>query len=165
MINTAPLATKNFMEKTEKKSNIKRFIKRICNARAWSDWDRIKAGRDYVTNDAKSYFTIDTSQNHESFNTARAKMKLTDQDLVARGTALFRLSLIMLSIALCLFGYAIYHFVYGTIHAGIFSCALAMLALAMAFRYHFWSFQIKSQKLGCSFKEWFNQGIRKKHHE
>ena len=52
------------MKKTEKKSNIQRFIKRICNARAWSDCDRIKTDRDDVTNDAKSYFTIDTSQNH-----------------------------------------------------------------------------------------------------
>lgn len=165
MINTAPLATKNFMSKSDKQSNMRRFINRICDARAWSDWDRIKASGEFVSNDAKSYFKINAAKRHESFEAARSRMKLSDEDLASRATALFRLSLIMLSIALGLFAYAIYHFIYGTIHAGIFSCALMMLALAMSFRYNFWSYQIKTQKLGCSFTEWYHYGLRKNRHE
>jgi hypothetical protein len=34
--------------------------------------------------------------------------------------------------------------------------AALMVCLAQAFRYHFWLFQLRKGKLGCTLREWFN---------
>ena len=34
-----------------------------------------------------------------------------------------------------------------------------LIALVLAFRYHFWYFQMKQHKLGCTFNEWYRQGL------
>jgi len=39
------------------------------------------------------------------------------------------------------------------------SLAITSLCLNNYFRYSFWLFQMKHRKLGCSFKEWFNNKI------
>lgn len=38
--------------------------------------------------------------------------------------------------------------------ACLISLAIVVFLLAQAFRYHFWRFQIKHRKLGCTFEEW-----------
>ncbi len=52
----------------------------------------------------------------------------------------------MLLIAALIFVYALYHFYAGTFKAAFVSLTVMMVALALAFRYHFWYFQIKSRQ-------------------
>jgi intracellular multiplication protein IcmV len=47
----------------------------------------------------------------------------------------------------------------GSIKAFIVSLVVTLIALILAYRYHFWYFQMKQRKLGCTFSEWYKQGL------
>ena len=147
-------------------SRIGRVAKRIFNVRTWFDWERTKSFSAFVGNGFKRVFMSEVEEAKESknaltesFNAAKKQFNLTDADLLARQRSLLFLTALMATIALLIFGYAIYHFFYGTILAGMISLVVMLIAVALAFRYHFWYFQIKNHKLGCTLKEWFRKGL------
>lgn len=153
----------------KKKSNhrILGILSRILNVRTWSDWDRMKSFTLFVGSVYSSLFIFNTKKNSdnehlaltESFNAAQEKLKLTDADLLARQKALLRLSIFMPVLALFIFFYSVYHLYCGGYLAGLLSLVVMMISLTLAFRYHFWYYQIKSRQLGCSLREWFRNGL------
>lgn len=50
--------------------------------------------------------------------------------------------------------YIIYALVHADYRLAILATLFFVLCLAQAFRYHFWLFQIKQGRLGCTFEEW-----------
>lgn len=155
----------------KKKSNSRfaRVLGRIFNIRTWFDWERMKVFTLYVGHALKNLFMIDTGDTKkkpvenlpltESFASAQRSFKLSEADLLIQQKSLFRLSLLMAFIALLIFIYSFYHFIYGTVLAGLISLVVMMIALALSFRYHFWYYQIKTRQLGCSISEWFKKGL------
>lgn len=150
---------KNIMKNRKSKAKTKTLFENSFNFRAWSDWDRVKSGGDFISDSVKQVVEPNTAKVVESFSDAQKRMKLTDEDIASRGRSLLMLSLFMVSLSVLLFCYAIYHFIFGTIHAGILALSLAALSAIYAFRYHFWYFQIKTRTLGCTLQEWFKQGL------
>lgn len=140
-------------------SRVGAVIAGIFNVRAWFDWDRIKSFTLFLMDGFKKLFIVQEQLQADSFSEAQKQFKLTDADLLLKQKALWRLSMLMVTIALLIFGYSIYHFIYGTLRAGLVSLVVMMIAWVLAFRYHFWYFQIKKQKLGCTFNEWYRQGL------
>lgn len=143
-------------------SRIRNVFSKIINVRSWFDWDRVKDSSIYVAQGAQKIFSGPESSDQKldvSFEQAVQEFNLTDKDLLIKQKALLRLSIVMLSIAVLIFVYAVYHLFFGGFKATIVSLAVMMIALALSFRYHFWYFQIKHQKLGCNFMQWFRQGI------
>lgn len=147
------------MMKNKSGSRTKRILSRLLNVRSWVDFDRVRAGQRYITGVCGTYFVPGKAKKTESFPAAVARLKLTDAALLAREKGLFRLSLTMVGAAILVFGYAVYNLYYAHFTAVLLSLLVMCLALVLAFRYHFWYFQIKHQKLGCSLSEWFNQGL------
>ena len=84
---------------------------------------------------------------------------MTDADMGVQIKALFRLSLLMSSIAFLFLMYVIYQLVYGSLQGALLTLAMVLVALAFAFRYHFWYFQLKQGQLGCTISMWFKQGL------
>ena len=146
------------MKKTSE-SRTKRVFNRIFNVRTWADWDRMKSFTLYLTRGIKNLFVPQEKELEESFAAAQARLNLSDADMQVRQKSLYRLSLLMVVMAFLLFGYAIYHLVLANFLACILSLVVMTIALVLAFRYHFWYFQIKQRKLGCSLHEWFRQGL------
>ncbi|MBA2650212.1 MAG: type IV secretion protein IcmV [Legionella sp.] len=132
----------------------KRIFFGIFKISRWLDWARVKAGSKYFYRSTKEIISPQVGKKQESFNSAVHTYKLNDQELHIKQQALLRLSLLMLSFATLILGYAVYQFIFGTIHAGLLSLVVMGIALVLAFRYHFWYFQIKQRKLGCTFQEW-----------
>lgn len=153
------------MKEAKSKSRTQKIVTKLFDFRAWSDWERTKLGGEFISESVSHVVEPKKTKLTESFDEAQKRMKLTDEALVSRGRALLRLSILMTAIGVFLFCYAIYHFIYGTVHAGIFALALTSLSLVYALRYHFWYFQIKTRRLGCTLKEWFQQGLLGKNHE
>ncbi|QRN02861.1 type IV secretion protein IcmV [Legionella sp. MW5194] len=146
--------------KKESPSRIVTVLKNIFNVRKWSDFDRMKSFTLYLGDGFKRLFVPQkTTGSGESFKMAMAKYNLSEKDLVAQQKALFRLSILMFIAAILVFSYAVYHVIYGSISAVIISLVVMLIALTLAFRYHFWYYQIKVRKLGCTFREWFRQGL------
>ncbi len=140
-------------------TRIKRLFSNVFKIKSWLDLDRIESGYQYVKEQASTYFIPSTPKTNESFDLAKTRLKLSDEDLLVREKGLFRLSVIMMIAAIVIFIYSMYNLFYGYYAALLVSIVVNMLALVMAFRYHFWYFQIKNKRLGCSVHEWFMQGI------
>ncbi len=137
------------MKKTTANSRIKLILTRIINIRAWIDFDRVKSFTTYLVNGFKKMFIPQQAQGGETFKEAMTRLKISEKELASRQAALYRLSILMCTAAACIFGYAIYQMVYGSFKAMIISLVVTLIALVLAFRYHFWYFQIKEHKLGC----------------
>lgn len=145
--------------KNKSGSRVKRVFTRIFNLRSWADWDRMKAFTLYLYEGFKRMFIPQKVEGGESFEAAKKRLNLSDNDLLARQKGLLRLSIAMVVIAFLLFSYTIYLLVIGGYAASIISLVVMLIALVLAFRYHFWYFQIKEHKLGCTIQEWFKQGL------
>jgi intracellular multiplication protein IcmV len=136
-------------------SKIVRVFTGIINVRSWADWDRVKSFTLYLGNGFIGLFVPRKNVESESFDEAVNKLGIDDVNLIKKQNALFRLSMIMLVAAGGIFVYAGYQLFYGSFKAVIVSLIVTMIALVLAFRYHFWYFQIKHRKLGCTFDEWY----------
>lgn len=152
--------------KVKKATKIFIILKRLFRIREWSDFDRIKAATQFVIAAFKQVFipqekklkknALQKKIQEDSFQKAVEKMHLAQGDLYEKQTSLYRLSLLMSVTALGLFSYAIYQLLYGSYRAVMVSLVLTLLALTLAFRYHFWYFQIREKRLGCSLREWYD---------
>ncbi len=145
--------------KIKKSSHLAEIVKRLFNVRWWLDYDRLKAFTTYLVQGFAKFFIPQSHKKGESFEMAVKRMNLTSKDLVLKQKALFRLSLLMSVFMIIVFGYGLYQCLYGSYKAAILSIIVSLIALVLAFRYHFWYFQIKQRKLGCSFQEWYRQGL------
>ncbi len=140
-------------------SRTKRLVARLFNVRSWVDVERVRVGGRYIVNACGTWFNPRKIKKTESFLAAMARLKLTQDMLLARQQGLLRLSLMMAGMACGLFLYVLYNIFYAHYWAVLMSTVVMLLALVLAFRYHFWYFQIKRQKLGCTLYEWFSQGL------
>lgn len=148
--------------KAQKTSRTAQVIKNVFNVRKWSDFDRMRSFTEYLGSGMKRMFVprkmkIEDTKN--TFNAMVAAMNLSEQDLIQRSKGLYRLSILMCAVAFGIFIYAVYHMVYGNLKAVIVSLVVMLIALVLAFRYHYWYFQIKERKLGCTLREWYKQGL------
>jgi intracellular multiplication protein IcmV len=143
----------------KKKSRIVNLFSRIINIRRWFDWERMKAYTLYLGNGVSRLFVPQKQIQEESFDHAVKEFNLDDKNLLLKQKSLFRLSIIMVFLAFLILIYAGYQLFYGAIIAFIISLVVMMIALVLAFRYHFWYYQIKNRKLGCTFSEWYRQGL------
>lgn len=134
-------------------------FKRIFNFRAWADWDRTRAATLYLVRSFKKFFVPQETEVVETFEAAQKRQNLSDYDLKKRQTGLWRLSVLMLIVAAFLFCYTLYHIYFLHIRAAILSVIVMLIALVLAFRYHFWYFQIRERKLGCTIREWYRRGL------
>ena len=90
----------------------------------------------------------------ESFEEAMIRLELTEEDIKKRTQAFLKLMLLFTFLSFIMFVYAIFLFWENHFTAGIIGLVLTAMMLTQVFRYHFWHFQMKKRKLGCSIKEW-----------
>tara|TARA_Y100000588_G_scaffold192606_1_gene206625 strand:- start:251 stop:706 length:456 start_codon:yes stop_codon:yes gene_type:complete len=143
----------------KKSSRTTHVLKRVFNVRSWLDWVRVKGWAIYFIQAVKKFFVPQPSQPGESFAAAMVKYHLTEEDVQSRQRSLQRLSHLMFGIAVLIFIYSVYHLYLFNFLAFLLSFIVMSIALVLAFRYHFWSFQLKQRKLGCTLQEWYNQGL------
>lgn len=142
-----------------------RFIGRRLNVKAWVDLDRIAAGKRYVTDLYSRFISVNKKEaapsvdKLESFDEAKVRLNLTDKDLLVRQKSLFRLAALMVVCSIGIFLYMIYNLIQAYYLAALLTLIVCMLSLVLAFRYHFWYFQIKQHKLGCTVSQWFKEGL------
>lgn len=140
-------------------SRLKKLLSRVFHIRFWMDIERIKSFAQFVKNLFKKLFVLQPQAPTQSFEEAQVRLQLTDEQLLKRQQALFRICLLMIFLALVLCCYGVYQLFYGTVVAALLTLVVILIALSLAFRYHFWYFQIKQRKLGCSWRDWLSEGL------
>lgn len=142
-------------------SRVKQLFFRIFKLRRWSDWDRVTSVYHHLLRMAKTLFVPQwqSAPPPEPFETVLQRLQLTETALKAKQQGLWRAVCMMLGVmSLCLL-YSFYQcYQRHWIAAGL-SSIIMCIAMAMAFRYHFWFFQIQQRRLGCSLRDWLWMGI------
>lgn len=147
--------------KPEKASRTKRLILWFFNPRAWGDWERSKSIAQFFLDMIERFFVLKPRPKKptESFDHAVAKFDLNEKTLQAKALGLKRLSYSLVGMAFFLMLYCIYQLCFGSLRSALIALIEVGIALVLAFRYHFWHFQIEHRKLGCSIKEWFKDSF------
>ena len=123
----------------------------------WVGLKNIKENANYFYTQGKSLFKLEKATTLENFNEAQDRLALTEADLELQKNRYRYLSFLFVILFFILIAYGIFLYLYKKNWMGIaMTFSLSLYALSIAFRYHFWYFQIKTKKLGCSIKEWFN---------
>jgi intracellular multiplication protein IcmV len=148
-------------------SGIKKIIKPFVDVPKWIGYRQLaKTNRDLFSF-VRKFFVPERATTEESFDAALLRLKVTEADLVQRLKEFRRLMWIWITLFSICLAYSIYLLSENALR-GFFPCVgLGLVILTQVFRYHFWIFQIKHRRLGCTFRDWFNAYFLsgKKHHE
>ncbi len=143
----------------EQISRTKRLFRTVFNPKLWMNWEGIVESIQYLKNGILNLFVIRKAKKTESLDDVMQKMHLSEEDITYRKKLFFRMSLLMVFIALLVFAYTMLHLFESNYLAVLVSFIAFFISLALAFRYHFWYYQLKVRKLGCSFNEWLKHGL------
>lgn len=155
----------------KKTSRIGSLLHRLFKIRWWIDYDRIREFFIEFKRTLKILFIPQKpilnskNSNPELFNAALKRFNMTEQQAEQKGQAMHQASLVMLGIAVLILLYALFHLVSGHYKASLLSLIIMGISLVLAFRYHFWYYQIKSHRLGTSLKDWYQHGLMGKRDE
>ena len=116
--------------------------------------DNIKNSLKDVTGVAKNVFKKQKPEHEEAFDEALGRLSLSETDIVARYDNCKLLFRFFFVLSLFLLGYSLYLFSERTFNSGLLCAAVTLLFSVCSFKYHFWMFQIKERRLGCTVSEW-----------
>ncbi|MCW5589625.1 MAG: type IVB secretion system protein IcmV [Legionellales bacterium] len=142
-----------------------RVVKPFVDVPRWLDYRGIADNTKYIARAAKNLFSIQKSSRRETFDQAVRRLGLTDEMLHSQMQSLYRLAHVYFVLALIVLGYAIYLFISLAFFSGLLAVVISAYMLANAFRARFRYFQIKTRRLGQSFREWFSADIQGKTYE
>lgn len=135
---------------------IKKIIKPAVDVPKWIDYQQLVKNNRSVFAFIKKFFIPEQASTQESFEEALLRLKLTPADLLQRSKEFTRLLWIWIVLFLITILYSFYLF-HIRAFRGFYPCiGISVIILTQVFRYHFWLFQIKQRRLGCSFREWLN---------
>lgn len=134
-------------------------IRGFFNISWWLDYPRLKGHAQGIAEWVKFNFTSQTPKRRESFQNATKRFDLSNEDLENQRKVFLSLAILLASIAIGVIAYGVRLLIDRHFFSGALCFSISLVALTYAFKYHFWAFQIKQQKLGCTFKEWFYIGL------
>lgn len=129
--------------------------KTFFNPRAWLDYDGLKSQTTMLWGTLKRVFTLAKPERQETYEEAMQRFGLSEAEAQERGQLYLAYAYFFLLFATSsiISGfYLLFH--HKTISGWLLAIAVTALFLSQAFRYHFWYFQIKHRKLGCTLQEW-----------
>lgn len=135
---------------------LKKITKSFFNVPKWIGYRQLVETTRWVYDLTKKNFIPEEKTTEESFTNALLRLKLTEADLLQRLAEFKRLMWVWVTLFVLCFAYCIHLLSEGSLR-GFFPClGLLLVILTQVFRYHFWIFQIKNRRLGCTFRDWFS---------
>ena len=130
-------------------------FKTFINPAGWLGLNAVKQNTRTTWDLIKGLFIIPTPERAETFDEAVKRFNLTSADILEREKDYLFYAFIFLVLAVSLLAFGCYLLFVDRSFAGfVLGIAVAALFTSQAFRYHFWYFQMKQRKLGCTFDEW-----------
>lgn len=137
------------------KDAVKVSRRTFFNPRSWLDYDMVKENTTTVVNIFKDTFKRESPPViTETFEQALQRLNISNEEVENIKNNYLSFAVFFLLIGFVLIGFAIYFFLQGSILDFALAIAISAVLFAQAFRFHFWYFQIKHRKLGCTFEEW-----------
>ena len=104
----------------------------------------------------KGLFNVPVAERNEAFDEALDRLDISDVDLYQRRREFTYMMGLYIGLAVLVFGYGVLISIGGNFMGFCMSLGVTVYALSHAFKYHFWLYQIKRKKLGCSLQDWLN---------
>ena len=143
------------------KDRTKKIVKPFVNVPYWINLEEHKGIARTLSNAAKSLFFPDMEvKREETFEQAVERLGLTRGQLIVRMRQCLGFAIAFFLAALACAAYTGMLLYTMQFAASFLGMGVTALLFAFAFRYHFWYFQIKSRKLGCSIDEWWNSKLK-----
>jgi intracellular multiplication protein IcmV len=129
--------------------------KTFFNPRAWLGYDELKNQTKTIWDTLRALFTSSKPQRQETFEQAMQRLQLSEKDIKEKQATYLNYAIAFIILAVCSFLSSFYYLIHHHTFSGmILGFAVTTLFATQAFRFHFWYFQIKHRKLGCTYKEW-----------
>ena len=140
-------------------SRVKEGVKKRVNIRYYSDYDghvsNIERLRDAVIG---LLFPMEAAH-EETFEQAVERFNLSEDMIRTRTRQFLWTSIIFFLFGLMSFVYTGYLIYSKEVLTSFIGLGVTGLIFAYSFRYHFWFFQMKNRKLGCTFQEWWDSDV------
>lgn len=129
--------------------------KTFFDPKSWADTRSIVDQNRTIFAVLKAIFTPAKPERQETFEEAMKRQGLTEDQVLPLASTYRLYALIFLACAIVSFAYAFY-LLFRYHHLLAFGLSLSVMAffLAQVFRYDFWSLQLRSRKLGLTFRDW-----------
>ncbi len=130
--------------------------KTFFNPLGWLNYNEIKSYTKIIWANLRGISTVPEAERTETFNQAMQRFGATDADIkqLSETYLLYTIFLVIFA-ALAFAGAFVFLIAYGKLAAFILALVCSGILLCYAFRFHFWHFQIKHRKLGCTLAEWW----------
>lgn len=126
------------------------------NPTAWIGLDELRRITRILWGVMRGVFVKPIPEHTESFTEAIQRLELNEADLQKTQQHYLIYSMVFVIFGAISFSTSFYLlFKYHTFFGWLMTVLMTILFLSQAFRFHFWYFQIKHRKLGCTFKEWW----------
>jgi intracellular multiplication protein IcmV len=144
-----------------KKRRVRNFLGSLYNVKAWFGYKHVASGAAIVSSTAKIVMNTKKSTvlPSEEFDEAMERLQFSESDIAAAQTGYLRNFVIFFMMGLLFALYSMYRFHHAQWLSGFVSLLLTALVFIFSLSAHFWYFQIKNRKLGCSLKEWYHNKI------
>jgi len=141
------------------KDALKVTRKTFFNPSEWLGYSAMKANNRTLWEVLKDLFTMPKKEmvKEETFEQAMQRLNMTEDDVESAVKNFRSYAIMFVIIGMTVFFYAFYLLfsVKGPyISAWLLGVATSALFLSQAFKYDFWSFQMKRRQLGATFEEW-----------
>lgn len=135
---------------------LKRVSKPFVDVPTWMGAKQLAEMTRGVGESVKLLFLVKKPTSEESFTEALQRYNLTEEDVGQRIRAFVIFSIFWLGVSVAVLLYGIYLAGLGSWFGFLACLGISLISLAQAFYYHFWMFQMKQRRLGCSWREWWN---------
>lgn len=138
------------------RSTMKWMFSPLTQVKTWFGLSFLKAGASRLKKNIDTALPEKKTKRKESFEQAIKRLKLDNKAITDLEKRFLQMMLMMLFFAFLPLIYGIYLFFVTNALAASLAILVSSILFAYAFRFHFWYFQIKRRKLGCSVADWLN---------
>ena len=138
------------------------IFKTVADVPAWMSLNQIKQQTKSLSQWLKPIFTPRKITHTADFEQMIKRFNLSEKDLKDIMHRFIQYCIFYIIIGILCIAYALYLFLQTHLIAGFITVLVSILVFLKAFSAHFWYFEIKHRKLGCTIQEWFNNRIKDK---
>ncbi len=144
-----------------KKKRVRRLFGYLFNFKSWLSINHVKSGASFITTTFQHIADSITTpeQKSEQFEQAVQDQGLTEADIEQAKKNYLRNAIILLAVGLLFSLNSVYLIYQKLLLQSLVSFAVTIMIFVFSLKSHFWFFQIKNRKLGCSLREWYNNKV------
>ena len=129
--------------------------KTFINPTGWIDYESLKYQNRTIWSILKNLFSVPRPEREESFQAAMKRLGLTEEQVQygAKNYRLFSIGFFALGLLVLFYSFYLL-FGHGAFWGWLIGLGVSALFFAQAFKYDFWSLQMRRRKLGLTFADW-----------